>query len=247
MVRKYTLNEEYFDRIDSFDKAYFFGFLMADGYNNEKRGVIELSCAPKDKEILGRLNKLIGSSKPLRFSDNKGIQSYRISWCSRRLSEKLASFGCVQNKSLKLKFPIILGQKLIKSFILGYFDGDGCISCNYSKRNNIFGNSFNSMATITSTIDFCLFLKLYFCNNLGVNSIILCRHPENNNSNRTLQISGNRQVIRFMEWLYDGAGIFLPRKYLKFLDIKKRHSVRASRLVELKKIKRDYRVFAANN
>ena len=40
--RKYTLNENYFDKIDSQNKAYFLGFLVADGYNNEKRNCVEL-------------------------------------------------------------------------------------------------------------------------------------------------------------------------------------------------------------
>ena len=48
-MRKYTLNKNYFDIIDSFDKAYFLGYLMDDGYNSEDRGVIEVSCSIKDK------------------------------------------------------------------------------------------------------------------------------------------------------------------------------------------------------
>lgn len=41
--RKYPLNEHYFDCIDSFDKAYFFGLLMADGYNSNQSIVLTLS------------------------------------------------------------------------------------------------------------------------------------------------------------------------------------------------------------
>jgi hypothetical protein len=34
--QKYTINQNYFDKIDTEEKAYFLGFLYADGYNNEK-------------------------------------------------------------------------------------------------------------------------------------------------------------------------------------------------------------------
>ena len=40
--RKYSINQHYFDSVDSFDRAYFLGLLMADGYNNEKRGCVTL-------------------------------------------------------------------------------------------------------------------------------------------------------------------------------------------------------------
>ena len=48
---KYTLNKNYFDVIDFQNKAYCLGYFMADGYNNEKRGVIEISCSEKIKSF----------------------------------------------------------------------------------------------------------------------------------------------------------------------------------------------------
>lgn len=219
-MRKYTLNENYFDKIDSPDKSYFLGYLMADGYNSEIRGVIEVSCAVKDREFLGRLNCLIRSSKPLRFVQCKEDTSYRMSLCSRWLSNKLANLGCVQAKTFKVVFPNYLNEEMIPHFLRGYFDGDGCISYSFAKRDNFFGNSFLSVITITSTEEFCLYIKNYIKGKLNINSSILCRHPGNKNNNRTLQISGNNQVIKFAEWIYADTTLFLGRKYDKLLYIK---------------------------
>lgn len=220
--RKYTLNENYFDILDSEDKVYFLGYLMADGYNNESRGVIEASCATKDKEFLEMLNKTIGSSKPIRLveANTNSYKSYRMALCSRHLSKRLSELGCIQNKTFKLTFPNYLNEEMKKHFIRGYFDGDGCISFTFAKRDNYFGNAFLSMATITSTESFCLYLKRYIKRILDINSTMLCRHPEHNNNNRTLQISGNKQVIRFAEWLYKDAHLFLKRKFDKIEEIK---------------------------
>jgi len=219
-MRKYTLNENYFDAIDTSDKAYFLGFLMADGYNDENRGVIEVSCSEKDKEFLENLSAKIGSSKPLIISRIKEARYYRMCICSRIISKNLSNLGCMQAKTFKLVFPNYLNNEMIRHFIRGYFDGDGCISYTFAKRNNIFGNSFLSVATITSTEEFCLYIKKYIKDNLIINSTMLCRHPENNNNNRTLQISGNKQVIKFMEWLYNDSSLFLERKYNKIKKIK---------------------------
>lgn len=236
--RKYTLDENYFDTLDTQEKAYFLGFLMADGYNNEKRGVIEVSCSEKDKEILEKLSGLIKSSKPIRFVESKGIKSYRIDLCSKRLSQKLVELGCMQNKTFKIKFPE-LKENLIRHFIRGYFDGDGCISYTYAKRDNVFKNSLNSVITIVSTEPFCLSLKQYIKDELQVNSTLLCRHPENNNNNRTLQVSGSSQVLKLMRWMYDSSTMYLNRKMEKFIDLQNKLCERKKSLCEIKEKRKD--------
>ena len=152
--RRYTLNETYFDNINTEEKAYFLGFLYADGYNNETRGVVELSCSEKDKEILEKFSKLVDSNKPVRFIESNGAKSCRIDLCSRKLCSALNAIGCVQTKTFKLKFPL-LKEDLISHFIRGYFDGDGCLSYGTTPKDNIFGNAFNSVITFVSTEEFC--------------------------------------------------------------------------------------------
>lgn len=39
----------------------------------------------------------------------------------------LCNLGCIPQKSLTLTFPTCLPENLMASFILGYFDGDGCV------------------------------------------------------------------------------------------------------------------------
>ena len=54
-LRKYSLDEHYFDNIDTPNKAYILGFLYADGYNNEATGVIGISVQEQDKDILQKI------------------------------------------------------------------------------------------------------------------------------------------------------------------------------------------------
>ena len=215
--RKYSLNESYFDMIDSQNKAYFLGFIMADGYNNEKRNVIEVSTSPIDIEILNKLNKEVNSSKPIRFIESNGIRSCRLDLCSHQLSVSLAALGCGQAKTFTIQFPDI-DVDLRRHFIRGYFDGDGCISYSYINKGNMFGNILNGVVTLVGTTSLCTSVKKYIKSNLGINSMIRCRHPEHDNNIRTLQISGNQQVIKFMEFLYKDANLYLSRKRSKFFD-----------------------------
>jgi len=218
--RKYPLNEHYFDHIDSYDKAYFFGLLMADGYNSNQSIVLILS--KKDVKILERFRDFIKSQQPLKFSISK---DGRFEYCSlplysSYLSKKLTELGCMRAKSLKIKFPEEhLKGDLIRHFIRGYFDGDGCISYHYSPKNNCFGNTFSSVITFTSTEDFCLYLTRYFKDNFGIHCTIMCRHPDHHNNNRTIQISGNKQVEKIMQWMYKDTDLYFQRRHDKFITI----------------------------
>lgn len=71
MAKKYTFNKNYFEKIDSEDKAYFLGLLYADGCNStsatQNHASIVLNLQEGDKEILEKFMKYINSNKPLLY------------------------------------------------------------------------------------------------------------------------------------------------------------------------------------
>jgi intein/homing endonuclease len=212
-MRKYSLNDNYFSEIKHPEQYYFLGFLMADGYNNEKRNCIELTL--KDKDILIKLSYLIESNKPIRIKNGY----YNVEWNSKTISQDLKRLGCHQGKTYDLKFPKI-DKENISHFLRGYFDGDGCISEAKGVRKN--GKRYrNVVVTFTSTLNFCVEIGNILKKDLNINSSILCRHPENNNSIRTLQISGTNQVFKLMSFLYKNSSIEMARKLEKFNKIYK--------------------------
>ena len=52
-----NLNENYFEKIDSSDKAYFLGFMLTDGNISLNENTIRLSLSSKDEEILNIFKK----------------------------------------------------------------------------------------------------------------------------------------------------------------------------------------------
>ena len=70
---------------------------------------------------------------------------YKVKWIvqNKHLWNILNSYGCTPRKSLTLKFPdikIFKSKDLIRHFIRGYFDGDGCISFSNKDHTKIFCN-----------------------------------------------------------------------------------------------------------
>jgi hypothetical protein len=137
--------------------------------------------------------------------------------CSEKLSKDLHKIGCMQNKTFKVKFPA-LPDNILRHFVRGYFDGDGCVSYSYPKRDNIFGNSFIGVVRITGTEAFCISLQEYIKQFLSLTSSIGQRR-EATPEIKTLSITGNQQVITFLEWLYHDSNLFLRRKYERYLFI----------------------------
>lgn len=134
-MSKYTYNESYFEKIDSHEKAYWLGFLYADGcitrfYRNEKLKSmsLELTLKSDDEDHLYKFLKCLESNVPIQHKTikNKYYASRLVINCTK-MCRDLINLGCTPQKSLTLTFPNekILSEKYISSFICGYFDGDG--------------------------------------------------------------------------------------------------------------------------
>lgn len=94
------------------------------------------------------------------------------------MHDDLIKHGCIPNKSLKLKFPTTVPDKLIRHFVRGYFDGDGSIAKNEDR------------CTLISTQEFCDELKKIVKELLSVNSSIMYCHNKKDKPTRTFQIAG---------------------------------------------------------
>lgn len=121
------------------------------------------------------------------------------------------SLGCIPKKSLVLEFPdvfVFSNKDLIRHFIRGYFDGDGCIS--QYVRTKVVSPHVELIGTkpfINKIIEYS-----------GINGIIYHdkRHNDNTFSLRFSKNSG----IDFINYLYDNCNIYLNRKYSKYTFFK---------------------------
>lgn len=127
--RKYPINEQYFDIIDSPEKAYWLGFLSADGYIHKRRGELQFELQEKDKLQVEKFRDAIGSKAPIleiRTGEEKQFLHYRFSVKCRKMVDTLEKYGIVQNKSL-IFYPKNIPPQFMGYWIVGYMDGDGCV------------------------------------------------------------------------------------------------------------------------
>lgn len=65
--RKHTLNEHYFDKIDTPNKAYILGLFYADGYNSLDKSTVRLQLQYSDVDILEKSEKNLAIQSHLNF------------------------------------------------------------------------------------------------------------------------------------------------------------------------------------
>lgn len=211
---KVKFNEHIFDSIDTEEKAYLLGFIFADGtissypLEEGKKNIytFELSLKADDYSHLEKLKYLLNTDRPILVSENR----CRLLVNSKHFWKTLNSYGCTPRKSLTLKFPsksIFKDRSLIRYFIRGYFDGDGCIS--YSNKGH---TSINMQ--LLGTKEFLDVLLTYLPKEFQDLTI---RHNHNNVEEKTYFINTSKnKAYRFFKFLYLDSTIYLNRKYLRF-------------------------------
>lgn len=210
-MRKYNFNEHYFDIIDCQEKAYWLGFFAADGYNHRNKGCIEFRLHKQDIEILNKFKSCIQSNNPIGLYK----ETYcNLSLCSKHLCEKLAEYGLNQAKTYTLQLPS-LEKPLMRHFIRGYFDGDGCFSViKRSDRKN--PNSKIYQFNITGMEGPLSIIQQHLVDNVGVIKNSLKKRVSS--VAVTIHYSGRGVCKRILDYLYDNATIYLQRKYNKYKE-----------------------------
>lgn len=204
-----------FDVIDTEEKAYWLGFLYADGYVSKDRSSVELSLAGNDLEHLEKFRQFLGYTNPIRTGvstcNGKFYQRCRLHLVDAHFHNRLCDLGCIPNKSLILTFPgesTFSSVNLITHFIRGYVDGDGCIS--NTKTNALQIQIIGTKEMLDGIKKWC---PEYFATTLHKDK----RHPTSN----TFVIScSGKKATGFGHLIYDNASVFLQRKYDKFNALK---------------------------
>lgn len=215
-AQKYYCDESFFEVIDTEEKAYWLGFIYADGYITEKvkysSEKIGITLAKKDDNHLKKFKKALKYTGDIKYYKAKTsygfVESCRILITSSKLVEDLIKLGVEKQKSLILKFPNEnqVPKNLLPHFIRGYFDGDG--SFNYSKGK--------------WRLDFCgtkemLFgIQKFFGSNLK-----LAKRWKDEKNNYSIRYCGNRQVYEKANILFKNATIYLDRKYDRYINLVK--------------------------
>ena len=204
---KYKYQQNIFENIDTAEKAYWLGFLAADGcnYQREHNASIILNVHERDIEHLEKFKRFCHTNAEIKSYIGYEGFSNKTPMCkiilnSKKISNDLIDKGILPNKSLILQPPHI-SKEFYKPFILGYFDGDGSIS-KTSQYNNYSISIQGTKEMLT-----------WICKVLDWNAKLEKRNINSNNNSYYIRCGGTNKPYQILNQLYNSCEIHLDRKF----------------------------------
>lgn len=213
------VDEFYFSKIDSPEKAYWLGFFAADGHLGKSAGTIRsvrFYLAEKDGESIENFSKDIKYGGKLRYDPvkkQKGIVFNSPQMCSDLISLGMLKWKKKDDPDLFYNIP----NTYKVDFVRGFFDGDGCISCNANLSRPVKQYYLNFCAD-KSHIRTQGSIQQYISDKLVISNTGVKRRSNSS----SIKWVGNNQVEKIASWLYGGCNRRLNRKYAKYLAVKNR-------------------------
>lgn len=221
----YTCNYKFFKKIDTEEKAYWLGFMTADGWvsmNKETNsGVIGVELQHSDIEHLKKFNKSINGNYKISerkrecpiSKKNKIIHTCVLRIFSLSMYQDLINIGFSNNKSFDANIPF-LSNDLYRHFIRGYFDGNGTVYVS----NQRLGVRF---CTASKTLNERL-ISILKTEGIELSSIEMIN--ENGNVIYYPEAKTKQDKINLLDYMYKNSSVYLDRKYKKYLKAKELHN-----------------------
>lgn len=220
---KFIYNENIFKVIDNEEKAYWLGFISADGCINERKSdsgkvksmCLEIGLAIKDVVHLEKFCVFMGIDKShIKFktsylkATDKTYQVCRVAIFNTNICNDLINLGVTPRKSETHKFCKQIPKELIFDYLRGYVDGDG-----YFRKASKNTLELEIIASIPFIDDL-----LYTFN------IEKYRIGKKSKSGEVIQISINsKDSKRLIENMYLNPNVYLNRKYHKAIAVLERN------------------------
>lgn len=206
--QKYHVKQEFFEVIDSSNKAYLLGWLYSDG--NVQKDVRGWSLAICDFGAIKQVKSMIDYAGPI-YKVKKQVDKehykdkYRLNVSDTKMAKDLVKLGCMPAKSLILDHPTVeqVPEHLLSHFYRGILEGDGSImskkkQCRVSITcNDLF---LNKMCEVLAKKNIHTFM----------------RSRKTYSTTKELIIYRKESCKLFLDWIYSEAPVVLARKYKKY-------------------------------
>ena len=196
-------NNYSFNKIDTKNKAYILGFLLATTIINHSKCMIDAPM--NDKEVVEFIGSIIGATPRYSYKYDKKKRIFPSVRVDKKITDITQFTG--GEKKADRHYPRV-PKDFERYLLLGFFDGDGTISWGRRKdRNRIWHKiSFKSSLSILTG------LQNMLLNTLDIATVV---HPVRNENVYVLEFAGRKNVLKFLSYIYpDNSFVILRRKYM---------------------------------
>jgi hypothetical protein len=188
----------FFDILDTPAKAYFLGFLTADGGIKKNLKEVSVLLQERDSHILETLLLESGFPSAIRRRLIKGYPSVEVTLSSTYMVRRLVAWGLTPRKSLTVKLLEPIPIHLQSDFLRGLWDGDGWVGEHH------FGLGCGSIRLVEQV------QKMIY---LNTDRLMNISKAKNQN---LYYIQGHKKDKAIIQWIYQNPYPVLVRKAIQF-------------------------------
>ena len=217
------IRHDIFSKIETELQAYLLGFYAADGNINEKRKTFRIHLQKQDSELVYLYKDIISpDARTFTVEEHKTTgrngqevnahESFGVDITSAKLCTDLVNLGIGYNKSYSDLHIPEMPESLIRHFIRGYFDGDGCVTIWLSKekgKSDRVRGKFDICAKSASILN--EFIKFFATHDIKINLNYLKRDDM-----YRISTSSKKELEKIYNMLYKDSNFYLSRKFNKF-------------------------------
>lgn len=211
----YYFDEFFFDVIDTEEKAYWLGFIYADGYLTQSTNEIGIELKSTDYEHLEKFKAHLQSEAEVKIyhkNSTYGPQdSCRFTFSSAHMRAILLSYYKSVNKTFEGEFPKISNPNLIRHVIRGFFDGDGSLAGVPKDTEHVFRPQISFIGT-KETLEYIEQLS-------GFSWSWSQRMKDKQKNNYQICCGRANDCIDFLNYMYKDSHVYLDRKYQRYLQM----------------------------
>lgn len=216
------IRHNFFESIDTELQAYLLGFFASDGNINEKRKTLRIHLQLQDQELIFMYKDNISpDARTFKVEEHETTgrngmkitahESFGVDITSAQICNSLVNLGYGYDKShADLHLPNIKPE-LIRHFIRGYFDGDGCITgwlATEKGKSDRFRYSFDICGKTSSILN--EMMKFFANHDIKINMNYIKRDDM-----YRLKTSSKKEIEKLFHLLYDNSNFYLTRKFNK--------------------------------
>lgn len=206
-------NLDFFHEIDTEEKAYWLGFICADGNIHKKQNLLQIRLKYDDVEHLKKLGNIFGRKvykKGVTVSKKGNLCSFTLlGICNKSVKDDLMDKEVYPGKTIDDNIGAwkYVPDNLLNHFVRGYFDGDGCITSSKAKSGKT-----NYCLSIAGGNNFLKELKKIIMDKIGASDT----KDWKTETYKVLRWAGREQINLIAQWMYENATVYLERKKEKF-------------------------------
>ncbi|MDN4525289.1 LAGLIDADG family homing endonuclease [Fictibacillus fluitans] len=213
--KKYTYIENYFEAIDTPNKAYILGFILGDGtiIDRIKSKRLIISVAIQDQSLIKAIAKELNATDLIKIRSARAVneqEKVALTINSTKMCNDLIQLGVLPNKTGKEKWINLENIDLQWAFLRGFFDADGHIRVYFRNEYLKVRVGFTvSYLMLTAILGFLKSQQI----GLNVNSIA------SKQGCYDIYLSSISDILQIKKFLYQNGELRLARKYDKFSSL----------------------------